>query len=477
MALSCRGLLAVPDGPLSLTLLVAAAIIMAACRGSNLRAAWQSATFGLGVLMLCCVRWSAIDPSAGLVLLHGSIAVIVAAAVMTLIAGFVLRAILPRGSDWITRGRQSAGVLAGLAAAMTFAVLLQEALQFDALNAGRVLAGLVKIGVPLAAWEIPVVASMLIIMPAVCIAFAVVPQWDPLRQSDRQRQIYVYVAEAIALLLGFHLRYTMPWLFGGYFQKYWMFIVLVGSFLGAGLAELFNRRKMPVLAIPLEREAMLVPLIPAVGLWFMYDSSGPWGLIGRSPAMWFVMALFYTRMAFAQRSILATVLAVVAGNLGLWVALFESHVSFLEHPQIWLIPIALAALAAEHFHRHRIAEPQRLAVRYIALSVIYLSSTADMYIAQLRDLRLAMVLMLLSVAGVLLGIMLRVRSFLYLGVTFLVVDLLSILWYAAVLKGNTWIWYACGIALGAAIIAMFAVFEKRRNDVLATVERLKGWQR
>ena len=41
---------------------------------------------------------------------------------------------------------------------------------------------------------------------------------------------------------------------------------------------------------------------------------------------------------------------------------------------------------------------------------------------------------------------------------------------------HTWIWYACGIGLGAAIIALFAVFEKRRNDVLAAVERLKDWK-
>jgi hypothetical protein len=193
--------------------------------------------------------------------------------------------------------------------------------------------------------------------------------------------------------------------------------------------------------------------------------------------MWFLMATFYTTTAVTRRSALATVLAVLAGNIGLWTVLYESQVSFFRHPQIWLIPIALAALAAEHLNRRRITEPQRLAVRYLALSVIYVSSTADMYIAGLADWRLALALMVLSVAGVLLGIMLRVRSFLYLGVTFLMVDLASMLWYAAVIRGNTWVWYASGIALGVAIIALFAVFEKRRNDVLAAVEQLKVWQR
>jgi hypothetical protein len=31
--------------------------------------------------------------------------------------------------------------------------------------------------------------------------------------------------------------------------------------------------------------------------------------------------------------------------------------------------------------------------------------------------------------------------------------------------------------LGAAIIALFAVFEKRRNDILAAMDRFKHWQR
>ena len=99
-------------------------------------------------------------------------------------------------------------------------------------------------------------------------------------------------------------------------------------------------------------------------------------------------------------------------------------------------------------------------MRYLALSVIYVSSTADMYIAGLgHDWRLPLVLMVLAVAGALSGILLRVRSFLYLGVTFLLVDCLSMMWYAVVDLEQKWILYASGIAVGAAIIAMFAVFE------------------
>ena len=83
----------------------------------------------------------------------------------------------------------------------------------------------------------------------------------------------------------------------------------------------------------------------------------------------------------------------------------------------------------------------------------------------------------LSVTGVLAGVLLRVRSFLYLGVTFLSVVIVRMIVFAAFERGHVWVFWTCCILLGAAIIALFAAFEKRRNDILAAVERLKDWDR
>ena len=85
--------------------------------------------------------------------------------------------------------------------------------------------------------------------------------------------------------------------------------------------------------------------------------------------------------------------------------------------------------------------------------------------------------MVLAVAGALLGMVLRIRSFLLLGIVFLVLDIISVIWYAYHDSAHDWVLYVSGIALGAAIIAVFAFFEKRRNDVLAAVEKLKKWER
>jgi hypothetical protein len=85
------------------------------------------------------------------------------------------------------------------------------------------------------------------------------------------------------------------------------------------------------------------------------------------------------------------------------------------------------------------------------------------------------VLALLSIAGVLGGILLRVRAFLMSGVTFLFLVVLAEIWHAAVDRDQTWVWWASGIVLGAAILFLFALFEKRRDDVLRMIEAIKGW--
>jgi hypothetical protein len=43
-------------------------------------------------------------------------------------------------------------------------------------------------------------------------------------------------------------------------------------------------------------------------------------------------------------------------------------------------------------------------------------------------------------------------------------------------RAQTWVWWASGIVLGAAVLALFALFEKRRNDVVKLLGDLKEWK-
>jgi hypothetical protein len=89
---------------------------------------------------------------------------------------------------------------------------------------------------------------------------------------------------------------------------------------------------------------------------------------------------------------------------------------------------------------------------------------------------LPLVLAGLALVGVLAGIALRVRAFLFLGTGFLALAMFTIIWYAAVDLEQTWIWYACGILIGFAVLALVGFSEKKRqNLVRETVDRLKQW--
>ena len=150
--------------------------------------------------------------------------------------------------------------------------------------------------------------------------------------------------------------------------------------------------------------------------------------------------------------------------------------SSCAHPQVWLIPPAVCVLVAAYMNRSQLSDAQMTAVRYGTSMTIYLASTGDIFLNGVAQQPwLPLVLAGLSVLGILAGMILRVRAFLFLGTGFLVLSLFTIIYYAAVDLEQTWIWAASGIVLGVLILALFAMFEKKRQDFLEMLDRLKQW--
>ncbi len=435
-------------GVAAAAMLSGAAVLMAWQSQGPWRAFWQRTTFATGLLLMSCAGFTGIDPTPGTATgeapgLHCTVVLMVAAAAMTLLSGIGLRLLLRDTSDWVAAGQRISPVFGGLAMGVLALILAQEGLLHATPH-----------GVPMATWAVAIVAAALIGLIVGCLTLAVVPRWDPWRLSDRGRTAYVYAAEVLAVLTGLHLWLTVPWLFRlGFIEQYWMAIVMAVAFGGAALSELFDRRAMAVLSEPLRRTALLLPLGPMIGFWWMGEDT--------TAAIWLLMGLFYGWLAISQRSALLASLGIVTANTGLWVLLYRHDLSFHDHPQLWLIPIALAALIAEHLDRRRLDERQRAAIRYLALSVIYVSSTTEFMREIGQSVWLPLALVLLSVLGVLAGVLLQVRSFLYLGLTFLTVVIVRMIVYAAFEQGHIWIFWSFCIVLGAAIIALFAWLERR----------------
>ncbi len=445
-------------GVLGLLALVPSCVVMAGLGSPAARPLWRDATLAVLVLLLSALGWAWLDAQIDLPWTHRGVVLLIAS-VMTMLAAEGLVRAVPADSGWRSTTRRVLPYLATLAGVLLLLVLGQEF---------RFLAG--DSDSPLALWAELSVAAMLAAMLAGCLLAALAPGWDPLALSLRGRTLYVYLAEVCMVLLALHVRLAFPEFFTRHLlQRYGLLLAMAVAFLWGGLAEVFRRRRLEVLAKPLERTALLLPVLPMIAFWFVPV---------RPTAVWLLIALFYGCLAGLRRSSWLAALAVAAGNVGLWVLWHRWEIGFAEHPQLWLIPPALAALVAEHLGRGRLPRSQGAAVRYLALGIVYVSSTADMFIAGIgNSLWLPLLLVGLCLLGVLLGMALRIQSFLNLGVTFLVVVMGTMLKYVTLDLGQTWVLWLTLVGLGAAILTMVGLFEKRRNEIRAALGRFREWER
>ena len=192
---------------------------------------------------------------------------------------------------------------------------------------------------------------------------------------------------------------------------------------------------------------------------------------------WLLLGLLHAWVARLRRSPNQGLLAALFINFAVWVLLgTHEDLAFLTHPQLWLIPLGLILLAAEFINQPHLAPGLSAALRSLGLLCIYASSTFDMLLTGLgNSVALPVFLAVLSVLGVLLGILLRLRAPLFFGTAFLGVVIFAQIWHAAVDQQQAWVWWASGIVLGLTILALFASFEKHRNEVLRMLDEVRRW--
>lgn len=422
---------------------------------------WQRAAFAVLMLGLVYFGWAWLMPGVTDTWLNRAVILMVEMFAVVALFGLELDKALEREPEWTKAIRDCVPWLAGAGiVALTFVLCTEVYYQvaFGAVRVGWLV--LVPVGLTLLA------ASIL------CILFALSPKHDPLSLPEQRRRNYVYVAEVMLALFFMHIRLTMPWLFTGFFERYWPVVVVAIAYVGVAASELLRRRGVLVLAHPIERTGVFLPLLPVLGFWLTKPEVDYSVLL-------FIVGGLYGLVSILRRSFVFGMLAVLAGNVGLWYLWHRtSEYGFLQHPQLWLIPVAVSVLIAAYLNRADFSEEQLIGIRYFALIAIYVSSTADIFINGVaRSPWLPLILAALSLAGVFGGIVLRIRAFLLLGSIFLLLAITTMIYYASVNLGWTWLWYVAGIVTGAMIIFTFALFEKKRDEMLRVVEGLKEWQR
>jgi len=422
---------------------------------------WRRAALGAFVVGAILLGWSWLTPGVDATWLNRSVILMVETFGLTALYGLWLDKTNARWPDWTSSARACVPFLLGAGALALFFCLATE-VSYQ-INFGAVLVhplSLVAVGLTLAAAVV------------ICVLFALSPAHDPLNLSERGRMRYVYVAEVMLALLFLHIRLTMPWLFTGFIERYWPLVVMLIAYFGVTTSEALRCRKLLVLAQPLERTGAFLPLLPVLGFW-LASSEVDFSLV------LFAVGGLYALLSILRRSFGFGLLAAVAGNAGLWhIWQRTADYQFLQHPQLWLIPVALSVLMAAYLNEEKMTEDQMAGIRYFSLVAIYVSSTADIFINGVANSPwLPLILGSFSLAGVFAGIVFRIRGLLLLGSIFLLLSIVTMIWYASANFGWTWLWYVAGIVTGATIIFMFALFEKKRSEVLRVVEGLKEWER
>ena len=283
--------------------------------------------------------------------------------------------------------------------------------------------------------------------------------------------LQVYGAELMLLFAVVHLRLAVPAWFGVWLETLWPFLVYLFAMAGIGTAEWLAKRGNTIFPEPLRRTGYLLPLLPLLGVWAESDGFHPAGAL-------FAGSALYLFLALTRRSVWLTAAAALFLNAGYWSLLLEIPANEIwRQPQAWLVPLAISALATIELHKKALPGGWLVPLRAIALALLYLSSTADLVLKGIGEsAALSMLLALFSVLGIVAGLLLRVRAFLFTGLAFLLVALASLVWSAIVQVGWHWIWAACGLVLGLLIIGALAWLEKNRARVDGWLAALKSWE-
>jgi hypothetical protein len=310
--------------------------------------------------------------------------------------------------------------------------------------------------------------------------FAAKPHSIDRAASDSTRKIAVCCAElSLAFLCG-AVYFHFPELFRGIFVKWWPLVVFAIAMISAGVGEWLQRINQRIIAEPVSRSSLLLPIIPLAGVWWFQPEEAEWlwSDWGRYSFLLLSASLLYGIQSFMRNSIGLRALAAMLILFSFWAFLYsDPNLQFTEHPQFWILPPSLASLLFTEFNRNRLAASVVVATRYVAVLMAYLSSTAEVFLKAFEgQLWQPILLLALALAGVAAGIVMRVRAFLFCGLAFTLVALLGMVWHAQQAIGQVWPWWAFGIATGISLIVMLGYFEKNRPKVVAYLEHFKQWE-
>ncbi len=330
------------------------------------------------------------------------------------------------------------------------------------------------------AFEVIGIGLGIVAIAATLIVVGLNPELSPIQQTTvRIQQGYVYVAEILLLVLFGHVYLSKPDWFG-VLGDYWPFVLLVIAFMGVFISEVFRKRESHVLSEPIHNTAFLLPAIPILTLWLFPSDGG--ALFADYSWLFFGAALLNVLMACLRKSFIHSVVAAIAGNASLWLYFTSNDtLTFADDPQLWVIPPAISLLIVAQIFKEKLARRQISAIRYMCLTLVYLTASFEMVIdwaGAEGHIGQMLILGVLSLIGVGVGALFRMSQFIYLGLIFLVMTLLSLVFAALnAIKGdnNLIMIFSLVILLGILILVVIHLWKNHEERIKGWIEKLDSW--
>jgi len=218
------------------------------------------------------------------------------------------------------------------------------------------------------------------------------------------------VAELAAAALWFDLRTRMPWL--AELPNVDTLACIGATFVSAGAYAYLQRRDEGAAALT-KALAVTQLVLPMVGL-LAVDAEASWA----NAFLALGAAAAYGVVSKVARSKWAASFAALAFDLAAGVTWLRLG---LDDPQLLAIPVSLSLLVLGQIYRRELKPSTLAAIRFTALGLTYLSGFVSVMAFDAPHHGLLMAAA--CVAGVIAGAVLQIRSYLFLGAGFLVIDL------------------------------------------------------
>jgi tetratricopeptide (TPR) repeat protein len=250
-------------------------------------------------------------------------------------------------------------------------------------------------------------------------------------------------------------------LLGGYLYYRWAFplpaptdaaLLTLFGYLDLGLAEVMHRVGLQRFARPTRHFSLALPVLPlALGF---FDG----GLGGMRLFVLFTAATFYGIACLTMQWRSLGYASAVLYNAFLWLLWGRIGWTLADRPQFFLIPVGLSAILFAEVNRDSLGRQPVNTIRGLGLTLIYLSLAFPVW--RFASLGAWLTLLLVSLAGILAGIGLRVQVFLWLGLVGFVLDVVYQLGRMGL--EHTLAKWAIMLALGILLILFVALNEKKR---------------